>query len=167
MAAYLIAVACDQTTCQWPAMVNFGGQLTMAFVGLDTNLYLGQSNDGLNWRAAYQPDSGNGSNRSFDSPGIASFNGKLYLAWVGTVGSGSNINIASSTHSEHGRGEWVTANRAPTPRQPKPLNTDAGMDFHHEALAFGPTVELEYKQVGVNSFTESSPSGSTGAGVAR
>jgi uncharacterized protein YhjY with autotransporter beta-barrel domain len=35
----------------------------------------------------------------------------------------------------------------------------AGGDFHSGAFAFGPTLELEYKQVRVNGFTESGPSG--------
>jgi uncharacterized protein YhjY with autotransporter beta-barrel domain len=33
------------------------------------------------------------------------------------------------------------------------------MDFHRDAFAFGPTLELDYKQVAVNGFTESGPSG--------
>lgn len=35
----------------------------------------------------------------------------------------------------------------------------AGGDFHAEAFSFGPTAEVEYKQVRVNGFTEDGPSG--------
>jgi uncharacterized protein YhjY with autotransporter beta-barrel domain len=39
------------------------------------------------------------------------------------------------------------------------LSTSSGLDFHVAAFAFGPTLELEYKQVRVSGFTESGPSG--------
>ena len=47
-------------------------------------------------RNGRSPDGHGGFQRSFDAPAMAFFNGKLYLAWTGTVGSGSNINVASS-----------------------------------------------------------------------
>ena len=39
------------------------------------------------------------------------------------------------------------------------LDTSGGMDFHRSAFEFGPTLELEYEQVRVSSFAESSGSG--------
>jgi uncharacterized protein with beta-barrel porin domain len=39
------------------------------------------------------------------------------------------------------------------------FDTSGGMDFHRQAFEFGPTLELEYEQVRVNAFTESSGSG--------
>jgi uncharacterized protein YhjY with autotransporter beta-barrel domain len=39
------------------------------------------------------------------------------------------------------------------------FDTSGGMDFHRQAFEFGPTLEVEYEQVRVNAFTESSDSG--------
>jgi hypothetical protein len=86
------------------SVASFQNSLFMAYIGTDSNhtINIGQSSDGLNWSLQWQiSDGGVGFQRSFDTPALAYFNGKLWLAWAGTVGSGSNINLASSTDAHN------------------------------------------------------------------
>jgi len=82
-----------------PAVAVFNNQLYLAFIGTDSNetLDIASSADGLHFGAAASL----GTNHSFDQPGLAAFNGQLYMAWTTSVGTGSRLAVASSTDGVH------------------------------------------------------------------
>lgn len=90
---------------------------------------------------------------------------QFHIDWLAGFGHHNydlsrDINFASSsTGTGCGNGSCsIGANGSTTAREYS-FSTGGGLDFHREALAFGPTLEFEYKQVAVNSFNESGPSG--------
>lgn len=66
---------------------------------------------------------------------------------------------SSSTSVGCAGGVCLTDSAGSTGAREYSFSTSTGMDFHRDAFAFGPTFELDYKQVAVNGFTESGPSG--------
>ena len=73
---------------------------------------------------------------------------------------GRSINYqSSSTSTGCGGGVCSTNSSGSTGAREYSFSTSTGMDFHRDAFAFGPTFELDYKQLAVNGFTESGPSG--------
>jgi uncharacterized protein YhjY with autotransporter beta-barrel domain len=71
-----------------------------------------------------------------------------------------NIQYGSSSSSVGcGNGVCSTDTTGNTGAREYSLVASSGMDFHRDAFAFGPTLELDYKQVGINGFTEAGPSG--------
>jgi uncharacterized protein YhjY with autotransporter beta-barrel domain len=73
---------------------------------------------------------------------------------------GRSINYASSSTSVGCGGGFCSTNSSgSTGAREYSLSTSTGMDFHRDAFAFGPTFDLDYKQVAVNGFIESGPSG--------
>jgi outer membrane lipase/esterase len=93
------------------------------------------------------------------------FTDRLHVDWQAGFGHnsydlGRSINYDSSSSSVGcSGGVCSTDSSGTTGAREYSFSTSAGMDFHRDAFAFGPTLELDYKQVAVNGFTESGPSG--------
>jgi hypothetical protein len=79
-----------------PALVAFNGRLYLAWTGTDSGhtLNVASSPDGVSFDPPVTPYKGQGQNSDW-GPALASFNGRLYLAWTGTD-SGHTLNVASS-----------------------------------------------------------------------
>jgi uncharacterized protein YhjY with autotransporter beta-barrel domain len=93
------------------------------------------------------------------------YNDRLHVDWLAGFGHNSyevarNIDFASSSTGIGCNGvSCSTQSDGSTGAREYSFSLSSGLDFHRDAVAFGPTLEVEYKQVGVNSFTESGPSG--------
>jgi outer membrane lipase/esterase len=93
------------------------------------------------------------------------FNDFFHIDWLAGFGHNSDalsrqIEFQStSTGVDCGNGTCLTDTTGSTGSREYSFSSTAGMDFHWDAFAFGPTVTLDYKQVHVNGFGESGPSG--------
>jgi uncharacterized protein YhjY with autotransporter beta-barrel domain len=93
------------------------------------------------------------------------FTDRYHVDWQAGYGHnaydlGRNISYESSSTSVGcAGGVCSTGSSGSTGAREYSFSTSTGLDFHRNAFAFGPTFELDYKQVGVNGFTESGPSG--------
>lgn len=83
------------------ALAAFNGRLYLGWTGTDPGhtLNIASSADGISWDPPATPFKGPGQNSDW-GPALASFNGRLYLAWTGTD-SGHTLNVASSTDGVH------------------------------------------------------------------
>lgn len=102
-------------------MASFDNLLYMAFIGTDQGINIGNTSDGIHWNPQIQVTGSGGVQRSFDTPALAYFAGKLWLAWASTADS--HINFAWSIDgvnfnntilpytSAHGISMASTANR--------------------------------------------------------
>ena len=63
-----------------PSLAVFGNQLYAAFVGLDNQLYVASTANGVNWTPGHTPVH----QWSQAAPSLTVFNGRLYVAFVGT-----------------------------------------------------------------------------------
>lgn len=84
------------------ALAAFNGRLYLAWTGTDSGhtLNVASSADGVSWNPPALPFKKPGSQNSDWGPALASFNGRLYLAWTGTD-SNHTLNVASSTDGVH------------------------------------------------------------------
>ena len=87
------------TTPYGASLVVFNGFLDMFYVGMDKNLYMKRSADGINWPVTFQLD-----NEGFwgTIPAPVVFNGQLYLFATANLINGPNIfqvNISGNTVS--------------------------------------------------------------------
>ncbi len=93
------------------------------------------------------------------------FTDHFHVDWLAGFGHntyelGRNIQYSSSSTSIGcGGGNCSTDASGSTGARVYSLSLSSGGDFHAEALEFGPTLELDYRQVAVDGFTESGPSG--------
>jgi uncharacterized protein YhjY with autotransporter beta-barrel domain len=93
------------------------------------------------------------------------FTDRYHVDWQAGFGHnsydlGRSIDYESSSTSVGCTGGVCSTNSSgSTGAREYSFSTATGMDFHRDAFAFGPTFELGYKQVAVNGFTESGPSG--------
>lgn len=95
------------------------------------------------------------------------FTDNFHIDWLAGFGHHSDdldrqVNYDSSSVSVGCNGvNCSTQALGSTSARELTFSTSGGLDFHHQAFAFGPTLELEYKQVRVNDFSETGDSGLT------
>ena len=85
-------VVLNFTTTGTPAVAVYNGDVFMAFTGMNAQVYVAESTNGVNFGS---PVSNANAIASGVGPGLATFNGALWLAWTGGY---NDINLKSSTN---------------------------------------------------------------------
>jgi uncharacterized protein with beta-barrel porin domain len=117
-------------------------------------------------RAHFDDDAGRVNSTHYSGALYASyFNDVFHLDVLGGYGQhtnniGRNIRYASSSVSVGCDGVTCAAQTSgAADARAFNFSIASGLDYHREALAFGPTLEVEYKNVSVDGYTETSDTG--------